>query len=202
MVSIVDYGAGNLFSVIKAFERLGIAARIVRRADELRSSERIVLPGVGYFGTAIEKLRSLGLDGALDERARDGRTPILGICLGMQLMSARSEEGGVSGFGWFDAQTVRFAASGRKIPHMGWNTVVRPRPHPLFEGIAETAEFYFVHSYHVILRDSTEAIGITEYGQEFVSAMARGPICAVQFHPEKSHQAGLRLLKNFAGMEF
>lgn len=197
MISIINYGLGNLFSIVKAFERLGIGAKVISESREIIAAEKIILPGVGHFGAAMEKIKKMDLIGALEEKVMANQCPILGICLGMQLMTKKSEEGGAEGLGWFEAETIKFNAAGVKIPHMGWNTVEFKPNNPLFENIDGKADFYFAHSYYVKLNDKNNLIGETEYGIKFASAIRKGKIFGVQFHPEKSHRNGLQLLKNF-----
>jgi len=187
MLVIVDYGMGNLRSVEKAFARLGHAATISADPAVVARATRVVLPGVGHFGRGMENLRARGLVPALDDRVAAG-VPVLGICLGMQLMTAGSEEGEGAGLGWFDARTVRLQVAPLRVPHFGWNTI-----HGADLGVAEGAAFYFAHAYHVT--DCADVVATTRYGAvEFPSMIRRGNVMAAQFHPEKSHQRGLDLL--------
>lgn len=202
MIAIIDYGMGNLRSVQKAFQRINLPAVITCDPQEISGSERIILPGVGHFANGMEKLKEKGLDDLLSVLVLKEKKPILGICLGMQLMTNFSEEGNVPGLGWLDARTVRFAISGMlsplKIPHMGWNNVEVKNEGPLFSGIDLSDPFYFVHSYHVQCSNPGDVLCTTNYAQTFISGFARGNIFGVQFHPEKSHTAGLKLLQNFS----
>ena len=201
MIHIVDYKMGNLRSVQKAFERIGTPAMITTNPDEVLQAEKLILPGVGHFARAMDILKSTGLSDALNQAVMGQKTPILGICLGMQLLTNCSQEGDVLGLGLVDAETIRFAdLEGLKIPHMGWNTVRPQKTSPLYDGLSEQDMFYFVHSYYVTCRDPRDRLFITSYGTHFDAGFQKGHIAGVQFHPEKSHQPGLLLLKNFAAM--
>ncbi|QUL97609.1 MAG: imidazole glycerol phosphate synthase subunit HisH [Candidatus Fermentithermobacillus carboniphilus] len=198
MITIVDYGMGNLYSVRKAFERLGIPARVTSDPDLVRCAERLVLPGVGAFGDAVAILESRGLLGAIREFCQAGR-PFLGICLGMQLLLTAGEEGGLyPGLGVFRGKTRRLRAGNLKVPHVGWNRVDAAKKIPIFKNVPDKSFFYFVHSYVVELDDSDVIAATTEYGESFPSVIWEKNIFGVQFHPEKSGEAGLLLLGNFA----
>ncbi len=204
-VAVIDYGMGNIRSVSRALEYAGGDCRVVVSYDPQRilAADHVVFPGVGALRDCMSELHRLELDDVVRECA--AKRPFLGICLGMQaLMDSSEENGGTAGLGIIPGETVRFVAPAaedaggrRKIPHMGWNGVHYARPHPLWEGIAQDSRFYFVHSYHVRPRDGTVVAATTEYGETFVSAIARDNMFAVQFHPEKSQRAGLALLANF-----
>jgi len=197
MIGIVDYGMGNLESVRKAFDALGFDATWIRSADDLAACDRVVLPGVGAFGRAMENLRQLDLVEPLRAVIEDGR-PFLGICLGLQLLFESSDEYGThDGLGWIPGHVRRLPNTVR-VPHVGWNTVTQPRESRLFEGIADGSYFYFVQSYYVDPADPALVAGETEHGLTFAAAVERDNVLGVQFHPEKSQQAGLRLLANFA----
>jgi glutamine amidotransferase len=199
--AIVDYRAGNLTSVRLGFEALGVEAAVTSAAGDVRRAERVVFPGVGAAGAAMRHLRELGLVEALCEAARAG-TPLLGICLGTQIIFERSEEdGGVAGLGLLPGAVRRFRPADRrvKVPQIGWNGVAWRRPHPVFDGIASGSEFYFVHSYYPDPASAALVLGETEYaGVCFASAVARANVVATQFHPEKSGRVGLRVLANFS----
>lgn len=201
MITIVDYKAGNLTSVRLAFEKLGERAVVTGDPEAVRGAERVVFPGVGAASSAMATLRRTGLEEALSEAARRG-VPFLGICLGAQIILERSEEdGGTMGLGLLPGTARRFGFFDPriKVPHMGWNAVRPCRAHPLFAGIPENSEFYFVHSYYPDPSAENLRLAVTEYaGFEFASAIGRGSLAAVQFHPEKSGRVGLRLLANFA----
>lgn len=199
MIAIVDYGMGNLRSVQKAFQYLGLDARIGADKRLLADASHIVLPGVGAFADAVKALAETGLDGEIKRQIAAGK-PFLGICLGMQLLFDRSfEDGEHAGLCIVPGEVVRFAVDGLKVPHIGWNTVRVVKDTPLFRG-ADDFNFYFVHSYHAsdVAPECVETV--CEYGYEFVSSVNRDNVFGVQFHPEKSGAAGLTLLKNFGGM--
>ncbi len=200
MIHIVDYGMGNLRSVQKAFEKLGVEATICDRPQELRDATAMVLPGVGAFRDAIAALKEHDLVGPLEEHIAADK-PFLGICLGLQLLFDVSYEDGVyEGLGIVPGEVVRFESQpGLRIPHMGWNEITYAQQLPVFADIPEGSHFYFVHSYHVVPQDESIVACRTDHGGEFVSAIARGQMVATQFHPEKSQTYGLKLLENFAG---
>lgn len=205
MIAVVDYGMGNLRSVEKAIQHVGGKAQIVRTPDEISRAGKIVLPGVGAFSDAIAQLGRLHLVGPLIESARDG-TPFLGICLGLQLMfDVSGEDGEHTGLGIFSGRVRRFRfgdddARSLRIPHMGWNRIRPKRRCPLFAGIENGEYMYFAHSYHVVPTDESIVAATTEYGYEFASAVRRGNVFGTQFHPEKSHAAGLTILRNFVNL--
>jgi len=202
MIAIVDYGMGNLRSVHKAFEKAGFPALITQSAEELRKADGLVVPGVGAFKKAMENLENLNLIKPIVEFIEKGK-PFLGICLGLQLLFAGSEE-----FGWqrglsiFRGRVVRFRENSLKIPHMGWNTIRIKKPAPIFEGLADGAYFYFVHSYYPVPEDEEIVAATTRYGLEFTSAIAFGNLFALQFHPEKSQTVGLQIIKNFGHLVY
>lgn len=197
MIAIVDYGMGNLFSVEKAFIKLGAEVCVTGEIETIRAADKVVLPGVGAFGDCMKNLESSGLIPAIREAARLGR-PFLGICLGLQLLFERSEESpGVSGLGIFKGTVKRIDAKGLKIPHMGWNRIIQAADSPLFRNLPENTYAYFVHSYHAAPEDETLVTAYAEYGGRATAAVGRGAVQATQFHPEKSGDAGLAILKNF-----
>ena len=199
MIGVVDYGAGNLRSVERALAHLGVSFFTTARPEELGRADRLVFPGVGEARAAMEVLEARGLDEAIVAFARSGR-PLLGICIGAQVVLDRSEERNTRCLGLVAGRAVRFrTAAELKVPHIGWNEVRRAAAHPLFDGIPDGAFFYFVHSYYPEVADRGLAIGETDYGLRFTSAFASDNLVAVQFHPEKSGRHGLRLLANFAG---
>jgi glutamine amidotransferase len=198
-ITIINYGLGNLRSVQKALERLGIRTKISSDLNEISSAEKLLLPGVGHFKKGMKNIITLGLLGILNEKVLKEKVPILGICLGMQLMTKFSEEGNVEGFGWIDAETKKFILGKKhKIPHMGWNNIDIIKKNGFTKNISEKDFFYFVHSFYVTSVKEEDLLFKTEYGQEFVSGFNKDNIYGVQFHPEKSHDAGLQLLKNFS----
>ncbi len=202
MIVILDYGMGNLGSILNMLKRVGApAAKISSAPADIESADKIILPGVGAFDTGMQRLRETGLIGLLNEKVVKAKTPTLGVCLGMQLITKVSEEGELPGLGWIDAETIRFRfdphQTGLKVPHMGWNTVNIEREGTLFKGMQPSPRFYFVHSFHVVAHDPDDILGTTEYGYNFVSAFQHGHIMAAQFHPEKSHKFGMQVYRNF-----
>lgn len=197
-VAIVDYGMGNLRSVLNAIEAVGGKAELVATPESLARYDRLILPGVGAFGQAMVNLRRTGLDQALDERRRAGAT-LLGICLGMQLMCTDSDEEGLhEGLGWFSARVRRFPEmSGLPVPHMGWNAVDFTRQDPLLAGLDSGGDAYFIHSYRVICDDPSDVLATCTYGVVFACMIQKENLYGIQFHPEKSQNLGLTLLKNF-----
>jgi glutamine amidotransferase len=199
-VAIIDYGVGNLRSVEKAFAATDCSAVVSSDERVLREAERLVLPGVGAFGACMKALSERGFDELVRERVAEG-TPLLGVCVGMQLLFEESDEfGRTPGLGLLRGRVRRFAGD-LIVPQVGWNQISQRSAHPLFAGIADQTFFYFVHSYYCESDDPAIVIGETEYGATYASVVARGNVCGVQFHPEKSQAAGLRLLSNFAGSE-
>ncbi len=201
MIAIIDYNAGNLTSVHLAFEHLGVPSEILRDPTRILAAERVVFPGVGSAGAARRNLDQLGLAGVLATLAARG-TPFLGICLGAQIIfDWLEEDGGVQGLGLIPGRVRHFKPSDPrdKVPQIGWNAVSLRRPHPLFAGIENGSEFYFVHSYYPAPSSADQVLGETEYaGTRFASAVSRGSLAATQFHPEKSGRLGLQLLENFS----
>jgi len=201
MIVIVDYGMGNLNSVLKAFQRLGVESCISSGTGDICDADKLILPGIGNFKKGMANLRELGLFDVLNKKVMEDKTPILGICLGMQLFTTHSEEGDEKGFGWFDARSIKFSFPEShpliRIPHMGWNSIRIARDNPIFSGIEDDASFYFVHSYHVVCNNKEDILATTEYGFEVTSSIQKGNIFATQFHPEKSHRNGLKILDNF-----
>ncbi len=202
MIVIVDYGVGNLGSIINMLKKVGVKAVASSEPDVLQQAEKLILPGIGAFDAGMNKLNECGLVPLLNYLALEKKVPFLGLCLGLQLMTKRSEEGRAPGLGWLDAETVRFKFGAEqthlKVPHMGWNTIDVCQPHPLFTDLESPSRFYFVHSYYVRSHDSEAVLAETDYGFRFHSILGKGNIMGAQFHPEKSHKYGMRLLKNFA----
>jgi len=197
MIAIIDYDMGNLRSVQKGFEKVGASASITRDPGVIAAASRLVLPGVGAFGVCMEKLEGYNLIGPIKEFIASGR-PFLGICLGLQLLFEESVEfGSRQGLGILRGKVLRFPAGDLKVPHMGWNSVELQKDSRLMEGIEDGSYFYFVHSYYVEPASGV-TLGTTGYGLTFTSAVETGNVFATQFHPEKSQNAGLRILKNFA----
>jgi len=201
MISIVDYGMGNLGSVLNMFKKIGVTAELVNTPEKLSGASKILLPGVGSFDSAMQRINDSGFREVLDEKTLNDKIPILGICLGMQLLTRSSEEGKIPGLGWIAAETVRFPKSeGLKVPHMGWNIVQRKTPSLLTENLPEESRFYFVHSYFVKVDNEDSSILKTTYGITFDSAIQQNNIYGAQFHPEKSHKFGMQFLKNFSSL--
>lgn len=203
MIAIVDYNMGNLASVKNAFDLLGEKVVVESDPDKLSSYDKVILPGVGAFGDAMEHLKSRGMDQAVKEYAQSGKY-LLGICLGMQLLFDSSEEFGITeGLGLIPGRVVAFDTSRfhapLKVPHMGWNRMFT-KAHPLFEGLDEAHYLYFVHSYHALCANEADSIGESVYGYRFTSAVAHANVMGIQPHPEKSHQNGLSILKNFINL--
>ncbi|MFE1630478.1 imidazole glycerol phosphate synthase subunit HisH [Brevibacillus reuszeri] len=197
MIGIIDYGMGNLYSLSKALERLGYAYEFVSDPERLTDFSGLILPGVGAFGDAIANIRELGLEIALQDYAESGR-PILGICLGMQLLFGKSEEYGEHiGLGLLSGEAVRFRGD-FKVPHMGWNELQVKQQHSLLEGVQSGDYVYFVHSYHVRVRAPEVLLATTDYHQAVTAIVGRDNVFGMQFHPEKSGETGMRLLRNFA----
>ncbi len=218
MITLIDYGIGNLRSIEKAFEHVGAGVRRTDRAEDVARAERLVLPGVGAFGACVGEVRRRGLEQPIREAVARG-VPFLGVCVGMQLLFEVGEEMGLhAGLGLLPGRVVRFqgayapagagdvgeraeaAARPLKVPHMGWNTVTPRRASALLAGVTPGAFFYFVHSYHAAPAEAADVLATTRYGVEFPAVVARGNVFGVQFHPEKSQHNGLRILKNFAGL--
>ena len=201
MIVIVDYGMGNLGSVLNMLKKIGTRARISSSVEDIEKADKLILPGVGAFDNGIKHLKKLNLLSVLNEKVLNCKTPILGICLGMQLLSQESEEGVSKGLGWIDGKVVKFKFNGNnqslKIPHMGWNLAMANKQSELLQGFDREIRFYFVHSYHMICINKSDVLMETEHGYRFTSAVQRDNIFGVQFHPEKSHRFGMKLLKNF-----
>lgn len=200
MISVVDYGAGNIGSVLNMIKRVGGDATAVRDASLLSSADKILLPGVGSFDNAMQKLQGLGLIDVLRERAAAG-IPFLGICLGMQLMASSSEEGELPGLDLIPGKVKNFSIDlsqqNLKIPHMGWNLIRKVKDSRLTNGLDDKSRFYFVHSYHYDCENPEDSLLETQHGYTFTSGIERGNVMGVQFHPEKSHRYGMQLFKNF-----
>ncbi len=200
MIAIIDYGVGNLRSVEKAFEAIAKPALVTGDARAIREADRLVLPGVGAFGECARRLRQSGFDKLVLEAAEQNK-PVLGLCVGLQLMFDEGHEFGIhEGLRLMRGRIVRFPESGPHVPQIGWNQIENVKPHPLVEGLPVGTYFYFVHSYHIETEQREVVVAETEYGIRYPSVCARGSLYGVQFHPEKSQDAGLRLLANFAAM--
>jgi imidazole glycerol-phosphate synthase subunit HisH len=205
MIAVINYGMGNSGSIINMLRRLGQDVLLTSRPGEIVNAEKLVLPGVGAFDNGMQQLHKLGLVPVLTQKVTVDRTPIIGICLGMQLFARCSEEGSSKGLGWIDAEVIRFRqpeGTHLTIPHMGWNTIRAMKPHPLTNDLEPDARFYFVHAYHVRCARSEDVLSVTDYGGHFTSAIASGPVIGVQFHPEKSLRWGMQLFRRFVADEF
>jgi glutamine amidotransferase len=198
-VVIIDYGLGNLLSVKNMFKKIGVNAIISSDFSVIKEAPKLLLPGVGAFDYGMKKIKESGLQDVLNQKVLIEKTPVLGICLGLQIMTKSSEEGMLPGLGWFNAETKKFRLenSSLKVPHMGWNEISIKKHSKLFEGMYDDARFYFVHSYQVVPNDETEVLVSAQYGYEFVCGLEKDNVVGVQFHPEKSHKFGMKLLSNF-----
>jgi len=202
MIRIVDYGLGNILAFQNVYKRLNIEVGIARSAEELQDASRVILPGVGAFDRAMELLDQSGMRKALDELALVRRVPVLGVCVGMQILARSSDEGQRNGLEWIHGRVRGFASRQQALPlpHMGWNDVVPVAGSPLFRELEERARFYFLHSYYFECDAPGDVAAVASYGGDFGCAVSNGNIHGVQFHPEKSHHFGVQLLKNFALM--
>lgn len=199
MIVIVDYGVGNLASIVNMLRAAGVEAQASAAAGDVRAAERLILPGVGHFDHGMRMLNASGLRDAIEAAALGNRRPVLGICLGAQMLGRSSEEGREAGLGWLD-MTCRLLPSqpGVRVPHMGWNQVAHRVDAPLFLGEAPDARYYFVHSYYMECADPSDSAGTTTHGMEFTGVVQRGNVFGTQFHPEKSLRHGMNVLRNFA----
>lgn len=205
MIGVIDYGAGNIGSILNMIKKAGGKARLVRTPEEIADTEKLILPGVGHFDHGMNALHASGLTDALHQSVLSDRKPILGICLGAQLMTRRSEEGTSDGLAWIDAEVRKFRPESStrrlRVPHMGWNHVRPVKESRLVFRLPEPSRFYFVHSYYIDCNEPADILFTTSYGHDFTSGFERENIFAVQFHPEKSHKYGYQLLQNFIKME-
>lgn len=202
MITLIDYGVGNIFAFQNVYKRLNISTKIARTQEDLNDANKLILPGVGSFDYAMNRLNDSGMRGKLDELVLEKKIPVMGICVGMQMMGNRSDEGKGDGLKWIDGEILKFDEKliqhRTKLPHMGWNDVVPLNNHSLFNGLERDAIFYFLHSYYFKCKNSIDTIATSEYGIPFSSAVNKNHIFGIQFHPEKSHHYGERLLYNFA----
>jgi glutamine amidotransferase len=200
MITIIDYGAGNLGSIQNMIRKIGFKSKISSNKEDILNAEKLILPGVGSFDFGMNQLNKSGLIDILNLKVLEEKIPILGICLGVQLFTNQSEEGDLKGLSWFNAETVKFnfnESNKLKIPHMGWNEVIKIKDSRLLEDMSLESRYYFVHSYHLKCNDPKDALLETNYGYNFVSAIEKNNIVGVQFHPEKSHKFGMEILYNF-----
>lgn len=202
MITIVDYGVGNINAFLNVYKRLNVPTRIAKTETDLKGSEKLILPGVGHFNYAMSELINSGMRKKLDELVLVNKIPVLGICVGMQMMANESDEGIIPGLNWIDAKVKKFDESKinqvTKLPHMGWNDVYPVGTNPLFLGLEKDAIFYFLHSYYFECNHDNNIIATSEYGGKFTCAFQKENIFGIQFHPEKSHLFGETLLNNFA----
>ena len=204
MIVIANYGLGNISAFVNVYNHLAIPITIATKSDDLRIATKIILPGVGAFDTAMKQLEKSGMRETLDELVLKRHIPVLGICVGMQMLACSSEEGRLPGLGWIDGEIRKIETSTLRqsthLPHMGWNDVQTIRESRLFKHLEQHAQFYFLHSYCFHCRKSENVLAVTDYGKQFACAVYFRNIFGVQFHPEKSHQVGIQLLKNFSEM--
>ena len=202
MIVVVDYSTGNLGSIANMLKKVGAAAVVSSDPSVIEKADKLILPGVGAFDNAVKNLEASGLVPVLTTKVIEDKTPILGVCIGAHLFTKGSEEGSLPGLGWIDSKIIRFrfdkSQTNLKVPHMGWNLITITQPHPIFRDMYEEAKFYFVHSYHFVCSNEKNILTKTHYGYEFASTIINDNIVGTQFHPEKSHKYGMKLLKNFA----
>jgi glutamine amidotransferase len=202
VIVIIDYGMGNIRSVMNKIHRAGHEAVVSYDNDTIKSADKLILPGVGHFLNGMRRLKERNIIDILNEKVLEDKIPILGICLGMQLFTGFSEEGDAKGLGWLDAETVKFTLNDikHKVPHMGWNSIEQKKESPLLKDIPDNKQYYFVHSYHVKCHSIDDVLTTSHYGYEFVSSVQRENIFGTQFHPEKSHEYGEQIIRNFLNM--
>lgn len=202
MIVLIDYGVGNISAFLNIYKQLNIPARTAKTVAELEGAEKLILPGVGHFDYAMQRFNDSGMRETVDEMVRTGKKPVIGICVGMQMMAKSSDEGQLPGLGWIDAHVEKFSDSQRSakmpLPHMGWNDVYALKNNPLFTGLEQDARFYFLHSYYFKCTLPQDAVAEAEYGIRFTAAVNHENVYGIQCHPEKSHHFGIQLLKNFA----
>jgi glutamine amidotransferase len=202
MITLIDYGVGNIFAFQNVYKRLDIPTKIAKTHYDLADAQKLILPGVGSFDYAMGQLNASGMREKLDDLVLEKKVPVIGICVGMQMMGNRSDEGKLEGLKWIDSEILKFDENlihqRTKLPHMGWNDVAPVKNHPLFDGLEKEAIFYFLHSFYFKCNNPTDIIAVSDYGLSFSSAVNKNNIYGIQFHPEKSHQYGEKLLHNFA----
>ena len=202
MITIIDYGLGNISAFTNLYKRLNVPVAVAKNTRELQQADKLILPGVGDFDHAMDLLEKSAMRQTLDEMVLGQKIPILGVCVGMQMLASVSEEGHLPGLGWIDGKVRKFEVTKNfpsiRLPHMGWNEVVPTGSSPLFAGLEDKARFYFLHSFYFHCASPENILAVTDYGKEFSCAVQSGNIYGAQFHPEKSHQSGIRLLKNFS----
>jgi glutamine amidotransferase len=204
MIAIIDYGVGNIKAFANIYKSLGMVAKIAQTSKDLIGATKLILPGVGHFDYAMERFAHSGMMEPSNELVMEKKIPVVGICVGMQMLAKSSEEGLLPGLGWIDGTVKKFDAASLKqstrLPHMGWNDVAPVKENPLFYNLEEKARFYFLHSYYFQCNDQDDSIAVADYGVQFTCVVNHDHIYGVQFHPEKSHHFGIQLLKNFSNI--
>ncbi len=202
MITIVDYGLGNIRAFVNVYERLNIKTRIAHKPDDLKEATKIILPGVGAFDHAMNQLNQSGMRDELEKQVLENKIPVVGICVGMQMLAKSSDEGDLPGLGWIDGHVKLFDTNNipykTRFPHMGWNTITPLKENPILESFNDDSRFYFLHSYYFVCNNTENVIATTDYGLSYASAVNKDNIFGIQFHPEKSHSNGIQLLHNFA----
>jgi len=204
MITIIDYGLGNIRAFLNVYERLNIKTKVANSPEDIKGAAKIILPGVGAFDYAISQLNASGMRDELEKQVLGNKVPVLGICVGMQMLANSSDEGILPGLGWIDGEVKNFDPSKipykTQLPHMGWNTIQPERGSLVLEGFNNNSRFYFLHSYYFACSNTNDIIASSEYGIKYASAVHRNNIFGVQFHPEKSHANGIQLLQNFSNI--
>jgi len=204
MIAIIDYGVGNIRAFANIYKKLGVPLIIAKTADDLIGAKKLILPGVGAFDHAMDQLQKSGMRAFLDDMVIKEQIPVIGICVGMQMLAKSSDEGKLDGLGWIDASVKKFDESEIRfkthLPHMGWNDIKLVRENKILKGLEKDAKFYFLHSYYFHCNQSEDVIAEADYGIEFSCAINKNNVYGVQFHPEKSHEYGIQLLKNFSDL--
>lgn len=198
MIAIIDYGLGNVKAFATVYKKLNISVIIAKEPTDLINADKIILPGVGAFDYAMQRLEKSGMQHSLNELVIKNSIPVLGVCVGMQMLANSSDEGILPGLGWIDGEVKLFDRESMCVPHMGWNNIKPVKKTGLFNGLDEDSHFYFLHSYYFKCNNDEDIIAVTDYYNEFTSAANSGNVYGVQFHPEKSHEWGVMLLENFA----
>jgi len=202
MITIIDYGLGNIRAFVNVYERLNIKTKVAHKAEDLKDATKIILPGVGAFDYAMSQLNASGMRNELEKQVLQNKIPVVGICVGMQMLAKSSNEGKLPGLGWIDGEVKLFDENlipyKTRLPHMGWNTMTPVKENNLLEGFNGESRFYFLHSYYFVCNNQEDVITTTDYGITYASAVNNDKIYGIQFHPEKSHSNGIKLLNNFA----